>query len=60
MENAYQSYRAGLGEIFAKYANKNALLLFDTLYNQGIEHENITRVYNWEDVGKTVINMNQR
>ena len=26
------------------------ILLFDTHYNQGISHENIVRVFNWEDV----------
>ena len=31
------------------------VLLFDTLYNQGTEHENITRVYNWEDIGKVIV-----
>ena len=26
------------------------VLLFDTEYNQGIMHDNIVRVYSWEDI----------
>ena len=36
------------------------VLLFDTLYNQGIEHKNITRVYHWKDVEKIIVRLNQR
>lgn len=30
------------------------VLLFDTLYNQNIEHENMIRVRSWEDIEKVV------
>lgn len=34
------------------------VLLFDAPYNKGLEHENIRRVYGWEEIGKVVELMN--
>lgn len=30
------------------------VLLFDAPYNQGVSHENITRVYNWKEIGQVI------
>lgn len=35
------------------------VLLFDTLYNQGIDHQNIIRVRDWDDIEKKIIDMYQ-
>lgn len=34
--------------------NGIVVLLFDTLYNQGVEHENIIRVHDWEEIERVI------
>lgn len=36
------------------------VLLFDTQYNQGIEHQNIIRVRDWDDIEKRIADMGQK
>lgn len=43
----------------ALYLAENGVrvLLFDTLYNQGLEHRNIIRVHDWTEIEKTVVGL---